>query len=108
MFYIVDKLGRKVGSADGPVDAKDLAARGEVVVASELNLPIQRVDVTGDPSKAVLVAKQDASVRKIILQTSATAPGFLRHDNGTREKLTGGCNHGAIFILTASTGTLST
>lgn len=71
MYYILDKTGRIVGSADGPVDANDLAARGEAAVSSELTLPIERVDVVGDPARPILVAKEIPALSQIVLSTSA-------------------------------------
>ena len=71
MYYILDKTGRIVGSADRPVDMNDLAARGEVAVTSELTLPIERVDVLGDPAKPMLVAKEIPALSTIVLSTSA-------------------------------------
>ena len=71
MFYILDKTGRVVGSANSPVDPRDLAARGEVAVVSDLDLPIEQVDVVGDPSRPTLVARAMPSPPKITLSTSA-------------------------------------
>jgi hypothetical protein len=45
---------------------------------------------------------------RIFLQSSAAAPLALFAETTAPEKLAARCNHGAIFIFTASTGTLST
>jgi hypothetical protein len=71
MFYILDKLGRVIGSADGSVNTEDLASRGEVAVGSELILPIEEVEVAGSPAKPTLVQKQPVTAPKIVLNTSA-------------------------------------
>jgi len=71
MFYVLDKTGRVVGSSNSPVDPKDLAARGEVAVASDLDLPIEQVDAVGDPSRPTLVGRATPSPPKIVLSTSA-------------------------------------
>jgi hypothetical protein len=71
MIYILDKTGRVVGSANSPVDPEDLAGRNEVAVASDLDLPIERLDVVGDPSRPTLVARAVPSPPKIVLSTSA-------------------------------------
>ena len=61
MHYILDKSGRVVGWADGPVDTGDLASRGESLVASELNLPSDLVEVVGFPSNPAIVQKKTLS-----------------------------------------------
>jgi hypothetical protein len=71
MFYILDKLGRVIGSADGSVNTEDLASRGEVAVSSELILPIDEVDVAGNAANPTLVKRQVVNAPKIVLNTSA-------------------------------------
>jgi hypothetical protein len=72
MFYILDKVGRIIGSADGPVDVEDLSSRGESMVTSELDLSPDRIEVVGFPTNPVIVEKKlPTSFPKIILTTTA-------------------------------------
>jgi hypothetical protein len=72
MYYILDKLGRIVGWVDGPVDADDLASRGESLVESELSLPLDMVEVVGFPSNPAIVEKKELPPSpKLELSTTA-------------------------------------
>ena len=71
MYYILDRTGPIVGSADGLVDATDLATRGEIAVPSELNLEIAHVDVVGSRQEPILIAKEIPAPMPIVLATSA-------------------------------------
>ena len=55
MIYILDKNGRIVGSADGPVNVDDLASRGERIVVSELALPLGQLGVIGFPDSPTII-----------------------------------------------------
>ncbi len=72
MFYILDKNGRVIATACQPVDVGDLASRGEILVTSELNLPLDQVEAIGLPAQPVIAEKKvRSSFSKIILTTTA-------------------------------------
>jgi hypothetical protein len=72
MYYILDRDGRVVGSADGPPDSDDLASRGERAVPSTLDLPPFRVEVHGFPDRPTVVEiAAPAAGPAIVLTTSA-------------------------------------
>jgi hypothetical protein len=54
MIYMIDRNGKVIGMADGPVNENDLAERGERALASDLNLPPQLVTVTGFPTNPII------------------------------------------------------
>src|SRR5690348_1050358 len=72
MFYILNKAGQIIGSADGPVDVEDLASRGESIIASETNVPPDRAEVLGFPTNPIVAErKRLISAPKIVLTTAA-------------------------------------
>ena len=70
MVYIVDRTGRIVSSADGPVNSEDLASRGESTVASELVLPLARLEVVGFPDSPTVVEKPSPAFSGTITLTT--------------------------------------
>src|SRR5262245_7854252 len=72
MYYIVNADGRVVASANRPVNQADLATRGEIMVASDVSLSLDQVEVQGFPSKPVVVEKRaPAPLPRLVLMTSA-------------------------------------
>ena len=72
MYYIVDKHGQVIGSADGPVDANDLASRGERAIHSNLDLPPFHVELGGTPDQPTIVEiAAPPAGPEIVLTTSA-------------------------------------
>ena len=61
MFYILDKTGQLVATADQAPDEDDLAAHEYQTIESSLELPLSDVEVTGFPNKPKLIEKKQAA-----------------------------------------------
>jgi hypothetical protein len=71
MIYIIDRNGKVISSANGPVNEDDLATRGEMAVVSDLVLPLERAAVSGFPDQPAIVESAPPAQAKIILTTTA-------------------------------------
>jgi hypothetical protein len=75
MFYIIDSRGQLVSTSSVAVDARDLAARGETAVHSDLSiLPGQHV-VTGFPANPQISAGQSAPVTLALVVSATDSDG---------------------------------
>ena len=71
MIYILNREGRVIATASNAVNEDDLATRGEVAVASGLNLPLERVAVEGFPGTPKIVELPQIARKEIVLITNA-------------------------------------